>query len=439
MNFLTEEAKAQLTKFGADNPTRLVARDEIASILELEGQTNLAAFLSNYEQPRFVAAGGSGLIFCCTYKPHGTLRALKIPRSRLLKGTDPTEEEDPEVEALSKVSHQNIARMYEDIRVAPGKHIVSSEWIPDAVELQEYVRALCSKYGPDAKALQISGILQQLAERLQEVIDAVDYLHIDAGMYHFDIKPPNLMVSASANRGIAKAYVIDLGLAQDIQKCKGMAEVSVGFTWRYAHTALTEIAAARISEDQNKAKSKIPLSSLGPQYDLFAFGRTIQECLAILESFYREKARTNYYFRFIHLLACLCLDGKNEHTEQWRKSEVDFVEDFAEGCGKDILLGHRFTSASEVSSILRRLLGRHSLEQDCSELDSWYPNTINASDIAFVNLTPRVKRIVVTPVFKRLEQERQLGMLQEVFPTATHSRGNHALGTQSTQVKPEPA
>jgi len=422
----SEAVKEQLNLYQREHSDRFNAAEEIASLATLESKSNVQLFLKNYSEPKFVAAGGSGLIFRVTYLPHNTTRALKVPRARLLKGDTPGQEEDPEVEALSKVSHQNISKMYEDLAVAPGKHLVVSEWIESAVELHEYLSLLCKQQGPAVDNLLLTSILEDFASRVYEVANALSYLHDEAKLFHFDVKPANIMV-ASLN-GKSKAYVIDLGLAQDLRKCEGKTDIRVGFTWKYAHETLTSKSVARITQTQNKAKSTISFVELGPQYDLFALGRTIQECLKIVRDYHGEKASSNYVFNYLHMLACLCLDGHNKKDTYQYGRTSEFVEDVANGCNLDLFRQHKFIDLGQVRLCIERLIGKYHLERDVPELDPWFGATINASDLTQVNLTHRVRRILVTPVFKRLEREPQLGMLQEVFPTATHTRGNHSIG-----------
>ncbi len=45
-----------------------------------------------------------------------------------------------------------------------------------------------------------------------------------------------------------------------------------------------------------------------------------------------------------------------------------------------------------------------------------------------VPLTPRVRRLIDTPAFRRLAQISQLGLVSLVYPAATHSRQEHSLG-----------
>src|SRR6478736_3832987 len=45
-----------------------------------------------------------------------------------------------------------------------------------------------------------------------------------------------------------------------------------------------------------------------------------------------------------------------------------------------------------------------------------------------VPLTPRTRRLIDTPAFRRLAQISQLGLVSLVYPAANHSRQEHSLG-----------
>lgn len=77
---------------------------------------------------------------------------------------------------------------------------------------------------------------------------------------------------------------------------------------------------------------------------------------------------------------------------------------------------------------LERLLGFRRVEDEVPELDDWSPGTINVSDLGITTLTPRVRSLIDHPDIFRLTGELQLGLLETVFPTATHTRFQHSLG-----------
>jgi hypothetical protein len=89
---------------------------------------------------------------------------------------------------------------------------------------------------------------------------------------------------------------------------------------------------------------------------------------------------------------------------------------------------HKFASFEEVKTSLERLLGYRRLEDELPELNPWASDTINVSDLGVTALSSRVRSVMKHPSIFRLASERQLGMLDTVFPTATHTRFQHSLG-----------
>jgi HD superfamily phosphohydrolase len=52
-----------------------------------------------------------------------------------------------------------------------------------------------------------------------------------------------------------------------------------------------------------------------------------------------------------------------------------------------------------------------------------------------VPLTPRVRRLIDTPAFRRLAQIHQLGLVSLVYPAANHSRQEHSLGVYQAAIE----
>jgi len=386
----------------------------------------LAGALSKYEEPRVEGAGGSGLVISAIYEPFSTRRAIKIPRKRLfdmVTKEPPTVDVDPELHALSKISHENITRLYEAHALSGGRgYCMITEYVCNPRPLDKFAYELCCSQQCRKNAVLRASALKQLAAVVYEVIDALSYMHKTAQLIHFDIKPDNILVSDSG-----KAFITDLGFARDITKYGPGKDVSIGFTWKYAHPLLTDPdQGARITRNPARAKNTIPSDQLLPSIDLFAFGRTIQEVLKRLEDVYKETIHSDYTFNYLHLTACLCLDGKNAANGYANREH--FVSDQASGMPIDLFQTQKFNTFSELRTALQRLLGRRRLEDDLPELDRWSATTLNVSDFGITTLTPRVKSVIEHPTFLRLSGESQLSMLDTIFPTATHTRLQHSLG-----------
>lgn len=116
-----------------------------------------------------------------------------------------------------------------------------------------------------------------------QIVDALDYMHTSAKLLHFDVKPENILVTSKG-----RPFLTDLGFARDLNRYGVDEKVEVGFTWKYAHPKLTNPQdGARISRVPEKAKRFLRGDELTPRFDIFAFGRTLQEVLGKLELEYQ--------------------------------------------------------------------------------------------------------------------------------------------------------
>src|SRR5205085_8784990 len=206
-------------------------------------------------------------------------------------------------------------------------------------------------------------------------------------------------------------------------------QVEVGFTWKYAHKVLIDPHhGARVSHTAPKSKNILLGKQITPIIDLFAFGRTLQEVLFRIKRVYGASINSDYTYNFLHVVSGLCLDGKNANDDT-DETAWSFVSDRALGMPKALFVGHKYDTLEPVRNALQRLLGYIRLEDLVPELDPWSPATINVSDLGITTLTPRVEALLSHPAVERLSGEMQLGMLDTVFPTATHTRLQHCLGT----------
>lgn len=387
----------------------------------------LAEELADYSEPRAVGVGANGVVISAVYTPFGTRRALKLPRKRVylkaLRGNTAESDVDPEEHALTKMSHKNIIRLYSAIRLRQNAGTcMIMEFIPDAEPLDNYAEILCCSEEVIKNTERRNIAIDQLANIILDIVSALKYMHTTARLIHFDIKPDNILVSRD---GIP--YITDLGFARDTTRYEEGQLVDIGFTWKYAHRAIADPhGGARISQSPAKSKNEIKAEKIKPYIDLFSFGRSLQEVLKRLEDVYKERIHTHYFFNYLHVVACLCLDGRN--AANGGAPRKDFVSDTALGLPVILFKTKRFESFERVEEALERLLGHRRVEQELPELDRWAAGTINVSDMGITTLTPRVRETIDHPLLDRLSGEVQLGMLSKVFPTATHTRLQHTLG-----------
>lgn len=400
--------------------------------------------LWHYSLQAFVHAGGSGMVFRALEKKSSTVQALKIARSKLLQHSLPSEAAetlspvpDNELLALQTLTHPHVVSLHDAFSYEGRVVAISTTYVEEPQPLDTYLSRTLAKTPRGVhpfSPIRLERACAFLIERCTEIADALAYMH-EQGIYHFDVKPANVLVSSSRH-----AVLTDLGACIHRRDLEGNSPLRVHFTWTYAHPELTTILhdPASISGGGLKASAEIAPKKI-ERYDLFAFGRTLQQALAILESEFGERSYAGSGFRFLHLIAAMLLDGKNAPSATGvRVSERDgrrFVADTALDYPSSFFSLHRITSAIELVGRLRRFSREFSLYAEVPELDVWQPKTINTGLGELAPFTERVAAVLSHPTLRRLKSEPQLGWISEVFPGATHDRWSHTIGVFGALVQ----
>jgi serine/threonine protein kinase len=257
-------------------------------------------------------------------------------------------------------------------------------------------------------------------------------------IYHFDVKPANIMISGARGQS---AILTDMGSCIHAQHLPEQKQIRVHFTWTYAHPALTTI----INEPRGitggglRASALIDKSDNFASYDLYAFGRTMQEALAILLNEFGVRCHASYPFRFLHMIACMLLDGFNAPGRDDDEERVHihdgrrFVDDVALKYPPALFAMHRIRTTAELVNRLARFSREYSWNGLTPELDTSLPDVVN-SGLQLVPFTKRVKVVFTHGAMRRLKHEAQLGWLREIYPGATHNRWSHSLGVFASVV-----
>ncbi|KKL83221.1 hypothetical protein LCGC14_1976940, partial [marine sediment metagenome] len=141
---------------------------------------------------------------------------------------------------------------------------------------------------------------------------------------------------------------------------------------------------------------------------------------------------------YLHLAACRMLDGKNKsnedkniyddeakifyrpddfYSEEWLElSNLDF-KDIAYRNFQDIVLDFEKIIYHRQFTIL------------IPELNSFHHKRIQSSYNVPAPFSERVGLLLEHPLVERLKYTLQLGLLQNIYPTATHNRLEHSIGT----------
>ena len=403
--------------------------------------------LRQYNFKNFVHAGGSGMVFKVCRPPTNISLAMKIARKKLLSreglpkdaahSLSPVPE--PEMRALEKLSHPNLVRLIDTVSNEKGVIAIVTTYVENPQPLDEYLKKTLTRSPRNVlqafSHTRLDHACTFVLEKVLEIAEALSHMHKE-GIFHFDIKPTNILISSKRD-----AILTDLGACihtLDIQKEK---EIRVHFTWTYAHPDLTTMIhqPASISSGGLKASAALVIRESVQKYDLFAFGRTLQEILAILESEFGERSHASYGFRYLHLISCMLLDGHNAPlAERIRIRHHDgrrFVSDTALNYPVDLFTKHKITTASELVDRLRRYSREYSWHARIPELNLWQPMLINTGLPEPAPFTERVSKILSHPALRRLKSEAQLGFMREVYPSATHNRWSHTIGVFAALVR----
>lgn len=401
--------------------------------------------LHHYDFKAFVHAGGSGMVFKVLRKNTGTVQALKIARWKLVKkaalpegaaaSLSPVSER--ELRALEKLSHPNVVHLFEAI--GDGTHVlaIATTYVDNPQSLDSYLKKTLARVPKNIPAFspkRLDGACEFLVARCLEIANAISHMHSE-GIFHFDVKPANVLISAKR-----VAVLTDLGSCIHSDEIQKAEKVRVNFTWTYAHPDLTSMIhkPESISGGGLKASAELLVKESLEKYDLFAFGRMLQEALAILEDEFGERAHAAYGFRYLHIVASLLMDSQNAPTSEGVRVVIRdgkrFASDIALGYPSSLFGMHKIRTSDELVERLRRYSREYSWHGQIPELDPWQPNFVNTGVGDPAPFTQRVAKVLSHPVLRRLKFEAQLGWIREVFPGATHNRWSHTIGVFAALV-----
>jgi serine/threonine protein kinase len=404
------------------NKAGLDATNEANHVLQMLQDEKIKKLLHKYKYVKFINAGGSGMVFEVKDRLTKARRALKISRLTLAEkpfGPHNPVSVDLEMEALALVSHQNITRFYDGIKLASGHYVIITQLVVKPLSIDDWLHQSITLTGSPTTDRELTHIFMMLTEKLLGYAQSLAYMHRQHRLYHMDVKPGNLLVAKDGT-----PFLTDLGFARWRDKYEDSDLVPIGFTYGFNHPDLLKTKFG-VPSTLARAYTVRPARELTPRYDLYAFGRTMLALLKLLEDRFQERIHGNYGFLFLHLTAAMLLDAKNRGTPAGTRelfsNEVSFN---LEG---PILKTLAFRSFEAVLDRFERLLGKSSIEHRISELDPWYPRSVNHG-IGFLNLTPRVQALIEHPGFRRLRYIKQLGNVDEVYLGASHTRYAHSEG-----------
>jgi HD superfamily phosphohydrolase/RIO-like serine/threonine protein kinase len=347
-------------------------------------------------------------------------RALKLSRPRLAKLGNIVRVVRAEPKVLAALNHQNIIKVYAagEVEIAVGTEEFSfpyfvMEYLDGVEDLDEYILKRQAR-------LEAGEVINYF----RDVLTGLSFLH-SQGIVHCDVKPGNLLIAPGR-----PALVADLGYAKHLLRPGGDSFTEVTHTPKYAHPELHK--EVKDSSDSNAAVTLISRDKLHPRYDLFSFGRTMQEVLTALQRAETQDPEkelgyrsvfTQYQWLYLGFISKRLLDGVVERT-----NGHEFELDCIPGLDHDVMKEIKYSSAEHALEDFEKLLHLYDLEGEIPELNPNYSAFIQIPRCR-VPLSHRVREVISHPSFARLAQVTQLGFVSLVYPGASHTRLEHVLGT----------
>ncbi len=370
-------------------------------------------FSKRYDIEGPLAMGGSALIF----KVH----EIFSDTDRILKFSRPLERESEIAKALTdegyklrSLKHPNVLDLFElgtidymDNTRKIGFTIIE---FANGGDWTDKIESDLQNIGSPQQ------ILKNILRILYDVVKGLEFIH-EKNFVHMDIKPGNVLLTEN---GIAK--ISDLGFAKLQEEKTTNNQTMIGFSKPYAHPDLLNYSSTGSSD--NRLIARLRYHQLRKKWDIYALGQSLLEFLSKIDKRFQDEARPLQLFRYIHLMACRMLDGHN--TEKGK-----FYNELSSGLSRSAFEEVRYESMKEIRLDIEKELGFFVIEKEIPELNFFSRETIHGSEWKPTVLTPRLKDIINHPIFSRLSRVSQLGLVRFLYPTASHSRFDHMLGTFS--------
>src|SRR5215218_598603 len=195
-----------------------------------------------YDVGRPLGSGGMGEVFLARDRVLGRDVALKVLRKQFAGDEEFAERFKREAMSAASLSHPNIVQVYDRGETEEGSSYIAMEYVPGGT-LKERISGEGPLVAADAAALGA------------QVAEALEAAH-ERGMVHRDIKPQNVLLTATG-----RAKVADFGIAR------------AGSSATISRTGSVMGTAGYMSPEQALGKPAIPKS------DLYSLGVVLYEAL----------------------------------------------------------------------------------------------------------------------------------------------------------------
>jgi len=403
---------------------------------------------TQYTFETVLAVGGTGIVHTGHHNRFDQPVVLKINRPNVeAEGTSMVEREAAVLPTLSHPNIISVLDLGERTEFSPKltfivepfiagskpfftpdeKHIKRT-WLYDRLSNVKAVMPPIGELGESDDTgqtiLLITSVLSDIATLFTQWASLLSHLHkkhakSENGYVYLDVKPENVLVDDNLH-----LTSIDYGSVEALVP-SDPSPVEVFFTERYAHPEL--IKRIKDKASSNRVRGSVKRSELRPQLDYFALGISLLEVLDQIALVRPHVVPQLPLYRSLHFLATRLLDGRN--SGRIGEDHYAYASQVFPGLRESDYEKLGYSSLDDVLSDLDKELGRWSLEAKVPELATYSKNIVRVVPGFNTVLTPRLKRLIEHPLVARLKYTTQLGLVSLVYPTADHSRYDHALGS----------
>ncbi len=369
-----------------------------------------ARLSEKYSGATALARGGSGIILKVqTETLYNQERVIKFPRPLKENAEEFSKLLEKEIKLLSTIKCRNIVSIHEagKIDLQKGKEIAKLNYIP------YYVMDFVEGEDSDIFFNKNSVDPEDFLSTIKETLDGISHLHRNK-LVHVDIKPSNIRIDRERH-----PIILDLGTTKEI--IDSDESTKIGSTPKYACQKLNQRLLDK--KDPDRAEGEVKRREINPIWDLHSLSLTIREWLTSFTDKLSDKFSL-YQKKYIQLF-CLRL-FQDDYTEA---HESKF------GLPLNMLRNIRYNSIDSAYDDFSKIFPGISIGDNIPELNTFNFKTIKVTSGDSTPFTDRVNKTLEHPFLRRLSEISQLGIIKLIYPTATHTRLEHSLGTYNNAIK----
>ncbi len=239
------------------------------------------------------------------------------------------------------------------------------------------------------------------------------------GYVYLDVKPENVLVDKHDH-----LMSIDFGSAEKRDATEN-APVGVFYTKFYAHPELIKSLSDKPSS--NRVRASVKRSDLRPMVDYYALGISMLQILNEIAQVRPHVIPQLPLYRSLHFLATRLLDGRNSSRKE--DNRFPYASQVFPGLIDQDYAGLKYENLDDALRDLDKERRHWDLEEKVPELAAYSKDIVRVVPGFNTVLTQRLRGVIEAPLVSRLKYVTQLGLVSLVYPTADHSRYDHALGS----------